>query len=122
MKENLILDDGHRHGIARIAIPMNDPVIDPVAAIRKVMEHEAFCAEWIAEQEEKKRRDELKAKKAADNTVGSDWADLFLSANKDLVADIKAQVNGDEPVSVSEILARQQKAAKDLHDATDNIR
>ena len=111
MNEGL-MNDNVRHGISRLAGPMNDPSIDPVAAIRRVSESITYCENWEAEHNAKLKREAARAKRA--KTLEADWDDI-LEANRELVSEIKAQVEEEEVLSVSEILERQKENEKKLN-------
>ncbi len=110
-------NDEKRHAISRLAGPMNDPLIDPVAAIRRVSESLSYCENWENEHNEKLKRAAERAKRA--KTIEADWDDI-LKANRTLVNEIRARVEEEEIMSVSEILEKQKKNQEQLETVNTN--
>lgn len=110
MNKNIENDD-RRHAISKLAGPMNDPLIDPIAAIRRVSESITYCENWQNEYNEKLKKAAEKAKRA--KTLEADWDDI-LEANRTLINEIKSRVEDEEIMSVSEILEKQKENEKKL--------
>ncbi len=110
MNEN-IENDYRRHAISRLAGPMNDPLIDPIAAIRRVSESITYCENWKNENNERIKKAEEKAKRA--KTLEADWDDI-LEANRTLINEIKSRVEDEELMSVSKILEKQKENEQKL--------
>lgn len=110
MNENIENDD-RRHAISRLAGPMNDPLIEPIDAIRRVSESITYCENWKKEHNEKLKRAKEKAKRA--QTLEADWDDI-LEANRTLINEIKSRVEDEEIMSVSKILEKQKENEKNL--------
>lgn len=103
-------NDERRHAISRLAGPMNDPLIDPISAIRRVSESVTYCENWESEHNAKLKREAERAKRA--KTIEADWDDI-LEANRTLINEIKARVEDEEILSVSEILEKQREKQKE---------
>ncbi len=94
--------DERRHTISKLAIQMNDPLITPIAAIKRVTENVAYCEEWDSKHP-------LQSSKKTNSKNETDNWDKILENNKTFVDGIKARVEVETAKTISEYLNSQVK-------------
>lgn len=93
--------DESRHTISKLAMQMNDPLITPIAAIKRVTENVEYCEDWDSKHPLQKKK--INSKSETDN-----W-DKILENNKTFVDEIKARVEVETAQTISEYLNSQVK-------------
>lgn len=93
--------DERRHTISKLAIQMNDPLITPIIAIKRVTENVEYCEEWDSKHPLQSKN--INSKGETDN-----W-DKILEKNKTFVNEIKSRVEAETAQTISEYLNSQVK-------------
>ncbi len=95
------IEDGRRHLISKLVVQMNDPLITPLVAIKRVTENVEYCEEWDSKHP-------LQSKKTNSKNETDNW-DKILENNKTFVNEIKARVETETAQTISEYLNSKEK-------------